>query len=131
LTLVKKSSPQVAQREIKAKRKTKTAPPKVHEVLAEEDREGSIDQEIKVCITPDPRSAALSNVKQDTRQDSLNQDFTSWYLRKVTQELEDDLDKIRGSGDFNETSLPVLINALQQGETIFSAEEKRRIVGRP
>lgn len=67
---------------------------------------------------------------QNPSKDPPNQDFTSWYLRKVTQELEDDLDKVRGSGDFNETSLPVLINALQQGESIFSAEEKRRIVGR-
>ncbi|KAF2427690.1 hypothetical protein EJ08DRAFT_680835 [Tothia fuscella] len=67
---------------------------------------------------------------QEAQKESANQDFTSWYLRKITQELEDDLDKIRSAGDFNENSLPVLINALQQGETIFSAEEKRRIVGK-
>lgn len=57
-------------------------------------------------------------------------DFSQWYLRQVTKELEDDLDQIRGSADFNENSLPILINALQQGEALFSKEEKMRIVSR-
>jgi len=46
----------------------------------------------------------------------------------VAKELEDDLDKVRSAGDFSDTSLPVLINALQQGEAIFTDEEKKRIV---
>jgi ribosome assembly protein 3 len=44
-------------------------------------------------------------------------------------ELEEDLDKIRSAGDFNELSLPILISALRQGEVIFSDEEKRNIIG--
>ncbi|KAF2242128.1 hypothetical protein BU26DRAFT_610490 [Trematosphaeria pertusa] len=56
------------------------------------------------------------------------EDFTSIYLRKVTAELADDLDKVREANDFKASSLPMLINALKQGESIYSAEEKRRVV---
>jgi ribosome assembly protein 3 len=42
-------------------------------------------------------------------------------------ELQDDLDKVRSAGDFSEASLPLLIRALQQGEALFSDEEKKRI----
>jgi hypothetical protein len=44
-------------------------------------------------------------------------------------ELEDDLNKIRSSGDFKPSSLPVIIAALKQGEMIFSEDEKRQVVG--
>lgn len=55
-------------------------------------------------------------------------DFTSWYLRQVTKELDEDLDKIRAASDFKDSSLPILINALQQGTSLFSKEEKQRIL---
>jgi ribosome assembly protein 3 len=44
-------------------------------------------------------------------------------------ELQDDLDKLRSASDFNESSLSILISALRQGEAVFSAEEKKRIMG--
>jgi len=56
-------------------------------------------------------------------------DFASFYLRRITEELADELDKIRSSNDFTEGSLPILIHALQQGQNIFSEEEKRRVMG--
>lgn len=59
----------------------------------------------------------------------LKRDFASFYLRRVTEELADDLDKIRSANDFSESSLPILIHALQQGQSIFSEEEKRRVMG--
>ena len=43
-------------------------------------------------------------------------------------ELEDDLDKIRSTEDFKESSLPILVSALRQGEVLFSEEEKRNIM---
>ena len=46
-------------------------------------------------------------------------------------ELEDDLDKIRSTGDFKESSLPILVSALRQGEVLFSDEEKRNIMSSP
>jgi ribosome assembly protein 3 len=55
-------------------------------------------------------------------------DFASFYLRKVAMELEDDLDKIRSAGDFKQSSLDLLISALRQGESIFSADEKRQVM---
>jgi ribosome assembly protein 3 len=63
------------------------------------------------------------------QKQSSEADFTSWYLRQVTKELEEDLDKIRSASDFKDSSLPVLINALQQGASLFSKEEKQRIIG--
>ncbi|ORX92551.1 ribosome-assembly protein 3-domain-containing protein [Clohesyomyces aquaticus] len=55
-------------------------------------------------------------------------DFASMYLRKVTIELADDLDKVREANDFTNRSMPMLIHALRQGESIFGAEEKRRVI---
>ncbi|KAF2500716.1 hypothetical protein BU16DRAFT_453450, partial [Lophium mytilinum] len=57
-----------------------------------------------------------------------SEDFKSFYLRRVTTELADDLDKVRQSNDFHDRSLPMLVHALQQGESIFSKEEKARIL---
>ena len=64
----------------------------------------------------------------ETPQDS-KRDFASFYLRRITEELADELDKIRSANDFSEGSLPILVHALQQGQNIFSEEEKRRVMG--
>ena len=64
----------------------------------------------------------------ESPQDSKH-DFASFYLRRITEELADDLDKVRSANDFSESSLPILIHALQQGQSIFSEEEKRRVMG--
>ncbi|OJD35684.1 ribosome assembly protein 3 [Diplodia corticola] len=55
--------------------------------------------------------------------------FPSWYLRSVTQELAEDLDKVRGAPDFGDAALPLLVHALQQGEACFSPAEKARVMG--
>ncbi len=78
-----------------------------------------------MAATPPPAAAASSPAQPLQPA----QDFSSFYLRKVTAELADDLDKVRQAGDFRAgTSLPMLIHALQQGEGIFSMEERKRIV---
>ncbi len=56
-------------------------------------------------------------------------DFAAFYLKKVTAELGEDLDKIRQAKDFNDSSLPLLIHALQQGAALFSEEEQAIILG--
>jgi len=56
-------------------------------------------------------------------------DFSSFYMRRVTTELADDLDKVRNAKDFDESSLPILIHALQQGQELFSPDERAVIVG--
>jgi ribosome assembly protein 3 len=57
------------------------------------------------------------------------EDFASIYLRKVTAELGDDLDKVREAKDFKSSSLPMLVHALKQGGSMYSVEEKRRVIG--
>jgi len=54
--------------------------------------------------------------------------FTKYYLQHATQELAEDLDKVRAADDFRDDALPLLVNALQQGASAFSIEEQRRIV---
>lgn len=54
--------------------------------------------------------------------------FTSYYLQQATQEFAEDLDKIRNADDFKNDAIPILINALSQGTTLFSSADQRRIV---
>ena len=56
------------------------------------------------------------------------EEFSSMYLKKITVELADDLDKVRDAQDFKASSLPMLVHALRQGASIYSPEEKRRVV---
>ena len=49
-------------------------------------------------------------------------------MQKATQEFAEDLDKIRSADDFKNDSLPVLIDALQQGTSMFSLQDQQRIV---
>lgn len=68
---------------------------------------------------------------QEARQQSspaMASDFESWYLRRVTAEFAEDLDKVRSAGDFKESSVPILIRALEQGSGMFTQEEKARIM---
>lgn len=62
-------------------------------------------------------------------QSKVDEDFNAIYIRKITTELADDLDKVRSAQDFKANSIPMLIHALKQGESLFNAEEKRRVVG--
>ncbi|KAI0443077.1 ribosome-assembly protein 3-domain-containing protein [Xylaria telfairii] len=65
--------------------------------------------------------------KEDTDTNAAA-DFTSYYLQQSTKEFAEDLDKIRSAGDFKGDALPMLINSLQQGTSMFSAADQRRIV---
>ena len=54
--------------------------------------------------------------------------FTKYYMQRATTEFSEDLDRLRGSDDFKDDALPLLVNALQQGTSVFSIDEQRRIV---
>lgn len=57
------------------------------------------------------------------------EDFTAYYLQQSTEEFAEDLDKIRSADDFKaRDALPMLIRSLQQGTSMFSAADQRRIV---
>ncbi|KAM7221541.1 ribosome assembly protein 3, partial [Rhypophila decipiens] len=58
----------------------------------------------------------------------VQEEFTSYYLQRVTKEFAEDLDKIRNADDFKNDAFPLLISALQQGSALFSPDEQRRIV---
>ncbi|PSR85468.1 ribosome-assembly protein 3-domain-containing protein [Coniella lustricola] len=53
--------------------------------------------------------------------------FTSYYLQRATKEFAEDLDTIRNADDFRNDAVPILINALSQGTTMFSPVDQRRI----
>lgn len=55
-------------------------------------------------------------------------EFSSYYLQRTTQELSEDLDKVRTADDFKADSIPFLVHALQQGAGLFSAEDQKRVV---
>jgi ribosome assembly protein 3 len=59
---------------------------------------------------------------------SIAAEFQAYYLQRATKELAEDLDKVRNADDFKNDAIPLLIHALQQGTSMFSAEDKRRIV---
>ncbi|PMD42405.1 hypothetical protein L207DRAFT_456689 [Hyaloscypha variabilis F] len=65
---------------------------------------------------------------KDMSDAEVNDAFTKFYLQRATTEFSEDLDRLRGADDFNKDALPLLINALQQGTSLFSMEEQRRIV---
>ncbi|KAB2575776.1 Ribosome assembly protein 3 [Lasiodiplodia theobromae] len=78
-------------------------------------------------------SSSSSSSLSDSESDALPASaaaaaFPSWYLRTVTQELAEDLDKVRGAPDFGDAALPLLVHALQQGEACFSQAEKARVM---
>jgi ribosome assembly protein 3 len=54
--------------------------------------------------------------------------FTKFYMKRATAEFSEDLDRLRGADDFKDDALPLLINALQQGTSLFSIGEQKRIV---
>ncbi|PMB63619.1 hypothetical protein BM221_010518 [Beauveria bassiana] len=54
--------------------------------------------------------------------------FSSGYLQRLTQELSEDLDKVRNADDFKAESVPFLVHALAQGSLQFSKNDKKRIV---
>ena len=56
------------------------------------------------------------------------EDFESYYMKRVTAEFADDLDKLRNAPDFSEHSVPILIQALKQGSKGFSEGEKEIIM---
>lgn len=54
--------------------------------------------------------------------------FESYYLQRSTQELSEDLDKVRNTNDFKAESVQFLVHALQQGASQFSPDDQERVV---
>ena len=60
---------------------------------------------------------------------TTQQTFEDFYLRQLTVEFANDLDKLRSAPDFKpDRSVPLLVRALQQGVDCFSVEDRARVV---
>ncbi|KAL8825865.1 MAG: hypothetical protein Q9191_004151 [Dirinaria sp. TL-2023a] len=57
-----------------------------------------------------------------------SKDFESFYLQQLTTEFADDLDRLRNANDFNDNSVPVLIEALKQTAKVYTEEEKEKVM---
>jgi ribosome assembly protein 3 len=84
------------------------------------------DEDVSMDDAPTPAQAPPTKNFKVSKQPK--EDFSAIYLRKVAAELADDLDKVREAQDFKANSVPMLIHALRQGESMFSVEERRRVV---
>ncbi len=73
------------------------------------------------------RERSILNLPQSSLPSK--EDFESYYMKRVTAEFADDIDKLRHAPDFSEQSVPVLIEGLRQGSKGFSEEEKERVMG--
>lgn len=51
-------------------------------------------------------------------------DFESWYMKAMTEQFADDLDKVRQAPDFKASSVPILVQAMKQGVGVFSEKER-------
>jgi ribosome assembly protein 3 len=80
--------------------------------------------------SPPPATIKPTSTKTTSKpKPQPTEDFSAIYLRKIASEFADDLDKVREAQDFKASSVPMLIHALKQGESLFSTEETRRVVG--
>ncbi|KAI9788646.1 MAG: hypothetical protein M1816_006792 [Peltula sp. TS41687] len=74
---------------------------------------------------PDDVHQAPSRKPND---EQIREAFQSYYLRKITAELSDELDSLRSAQDFTDASLPMLMAALKQGVDCFSMVEQKAVV---
>ena len=72
----------------------------------------------------------LTNYQDSPKPEPSPQDndFDSYYLKQVAAEFADDLDKVRSAGDFSDRSVSILIEALRQGGSVYSEEEKKKVM---
>ena len=56
-------------------------------------------------------------------------DFEAWYLRAVTEQYANDLDKVRQAPDFKDSSVSILVKALRQGAEIYGKRDRDVVMG--
>ncbi|RPA79783.1 hypothetical protein BJ508DRAFT_415763 [Ascobolus immersus RN42] len=54
--------------------------------------------------------------------------FEEYYMKCITAEFGEDLDKLRTAKDFDDESVPMLLRLLKRGVNIFDDEEKNKVV---
>ncbi|KAI1385314.1 ribosome-assembly protein 3-domain-containing protein [Hypoxylon trugodes] len=61
-------------------------------------------------------------------KDTTSKEFTSYYLQQSTKEFAEDLDKVRSADDFKGDAVAMLVKSLQQGTSLFSAADQKRVI---
>ncbi|CAK4034230.1 Hypothetical predicted protein [Lecanosticta acicola] len=115
------------KRRNKRKSRTEVSSPSSSDSEAEsKPQQNLITEEPEDSDMKDARPNEEIRVPQQRRLDP-EKAFEEFYLRQVTKEFANDLDKLRSAGDFNEKSIPMLVRALKQGTSCFSQDDKQRI----
>ncbi|KAF2752212.1 hypothetical protein M011DRAFT_373282, partial [Sporormia fimetaria CBS 119925] len=87
--------------------------------------ESDSDVSTRPQTKPKPSASAQET---NLKAADVTEEFTSMYVRKVAEELAEDLDKVRQANDFTSRSVPMLVHALKLGVSCFTPEERARMV---
>ncbi|KAF2157372.1 hypothetical protein K461DRAFT_289696 [Myriangium duriaei CBS 260.36] len=85
------------------------------------------------CISPTVYQISASSETKGILSDGCvteskaDTEFTQFYLQQVTKEFSDDLDKLRSAPDFKDSSVKMIVQALQQGRSCFDKDDRVRI----
>lgn len=100
--------------------KSKAARPEQPQQLQPEQAEEPLSSFESTEVTPAAEPAL----------DVPTKPFTQTYLRLLTVQFSNDLDSLRRAADFKESSsVAILVNALKQGENLFTTVEKEIVLG--
>lgn len=115
------SSPPLQQTNHQPQQPTTTPNPDP-EPPSSSDSSSDSEEEEEEVLQPNTRHDLPIHATKDADAESA---FESFYLRQLTSEVAEDLDKIRSAGDFSDAaSLGLLVSALKQGGACFSREER-------
>ncbi|KAL2210524.1 mitochondrial carrier [Sarocladium strictum] len=97
-------------------------------IVREDGVVGLLGRGLKARILANGLQGLLFSILWKLFQDFQEADFNALYLQRTTQELAEDLDKVRNAEDFKADSVPFLVHALQQGAKQFTPKEQQRVV---
>ena len=117
------SKPARKEKKKKSTPSSSAAAPEVTKDMSMVDREDPVPAEPEGPVAQAPQEAETKLVSQEDA-------FASIYVNRLVAEIGDDLDKVRQANDFTDRSMPMLIHALRQGASIYSVEERRRVIGK-
>ncbi|KAI4731681.1 hypothetical protein E4T49_00696 [Aureobasidium sp. EXF-10728] len=99
--------------------------PKKQTVASSKAKANTVQRSPSRSSSPEEDQTILPSTSGPQVGDAEAEDaFTSFYLRQMTTEFAEDLDKIRSAGDFNDKSLGLLIGALKQGRECFDRHDR-------
>lgn len=89
-------------------------------------KEGKVKLPSDSSASPRSSEEPVSPAAQQQPDDDAKAEeaFTSFYLRQMTTEFAEDLDKIRSASDFNNKNIGMLVDALKQGGSCFGKDER-------